>query len=140
MIAQGKISEMLNQLRGSSLKSGAKKEPQSQKIARTVPKNFLNNSKALQSKTRALRQIAPESSPESSAKSLLHKFFGVHFLSLMKDFTEGGAKQNLIRSSFSGALFAPPPPPRPFFLQSFCNYEVRLQETILMTPSLACCS
>ena len=26
------------------LKSGAKKEPQSQRIARTVPKNFLNNS------------------------------------------------------------------------------------------------
>ena len=62
--------------------SGAKKEPQSQKIARTAPKNFLNNSRALPSKTRVLRQITPESSPERSAKSLSQKFFGVPFLSL----------------------------------------------------------
>ena len=46
----------------------AKKEPQSQEIARTAPKNFLNNSRALPNKTRVLRQIAPESSPERSAK------------------------------------------------------------------------
>ena len=56
-----------------------KKEPQSQKIARTLPKNFLNNSRALPNKTRALRQIASESSPESSAKSLSQKFFGGTF-------------------------------------------------------------
>ena len=60
----------------------AKKEPQSQRIARTAPKNFLNNSRAVANKTRVLRQIAPENSPESSAKSLLQKFFGVPFLSL----------------------------------------------------------
>ena len=66
-------------------KSGAKKEPQSQKNARAVPKNFLNNSRALPNKTRVLRQIAPESSPESSAKSLSQKFFGGGpFLSLRK--------------------------------------------------------
>ena len=37
--------------------------------------------RSLPKKTRVLRQIAPESSPESSAKSLSHKFFGVPFLS-----------------------------------------------------------
>ena len=58
------------------------KEPQSQKIARTAPKNFLNDSRALPNKNKGLRQIAPESSPESSAKSLSHKFLGVPFLSL----------------------------------------------------------
>ena len=63
--------------------SGAKKEsPNPKKIARTVPKNFLNNSRALPNKTRDLRQIAPESSPKSSVKSLSQKFFGVPFLSL----------------------------------------------------------
>ena len=65
--------------------SGAKKEPQSQKLARTAPKNFLNNSRGLPVitiKTRVSRQITPESSPESSAKSLSQKFFGVPFLSL----------------------------------------------------------
>ena len=69
-----------------TVNSGAKKEPQSQKIARTAPKNFLNNSRGYRSlpiKTRALRQIAPESSPESSAKSLSQKFFGVPFLCLI---------------------------------------------------------
>ena len=39
--------------------------------------------RSLPIKTRVLRQIAPESSPESSAKSLSQKFFGVPFLSLM---------------------------------------------------------
>ena len=33
-------------------------------------------------------QIAPESSPESSAKSLSQKFFGVPFLSLTHQFKE----------------------------------------------------
>ena len=47
------------------------------------PKNFLNNSRALPNKTRVLRRIAPESSPESSARSLSQKFFGVPFLFLM---------------------------------------------------------
>ena len=51
-----------------------KKEPKSQRIARTTPKNVLNNSRALPSKARVLRQIAPGSSARSSAKSLLHKF------------------------------------------------------------------
>ena len=66
-----------------SLRSGAKKDPQSQKIARTAPKNFLNNLRwgyrSLPSKTMVLRQIAPESSPERSAKSLSHSFFVVPF-------------------------------------------------------------
>ena len=64
--------------------SGAKKDPQNQKFARTAPKNFLNNLRALPviiHKTRVLRQIAPESSPERSAKSLSHSFFVVPFLS-----------------------------------------------------------
>ena len=60
----------------------SQKEPQSQKIARTAPKTCLNNSRPLPNKTRVLRQIARESSPESSAKSLSHKFVGVPFLSL----------------------------------------------------------
>ena len=47
-------------------KSRAKKEPQRQRIARTAPNNFLNVSRALPSKTRVFRQIAQESSPESS--------------------------------------------------------------------------
>ena len=49
------------------------------KIARTVPKKFLNNLRALSNKTRVLMQITSESSPESSARSLSHKFFGVPF-------------------------------------------------------------
>ena len=63
--------------------SGAKKDSQSQTTARTAPKNFLNNSRgyrSLPSKTRVLRQITPESSPERSAKSLSHSFFVVPFL------------------------------------------------------------
>ena len=62
----------------------AKKEPQSQKNRTNRPKNFLNNSGALPNKTRDFRQIAPESSPESLAKSVSHKFFGVPFPSLMQ--------------------------------------------------------
>ena len=69
---------------GKNLKMSVRsqKEPQSQRIARAAPKNFLNNSRALPNKTRVLRQIAPESSPESSAKFLSQKFSGVPFLSL----------------------------------------------------------
>ena len=59
---------------------------------RTKPKNCMNSTKeyseqfegvtvSLPSKTRVLRQIAPESSPERSAKSLWHSFFVVPFLS-----------------------------------------------------------
>ena len=51
--------------------SRAKKEPQS------------HNSRAPPNQTRVLRPIAPESSAESSAKSLSQKFFGVPFLSLI---------------------------------------------------------
>ena len=65
-------------------------KPQSQKIARTAPENFLNNSSALPNKTRVLRQFAPESSPKSSAKSLSQKFFGVPFLSLIVNEFVGG--------------------------------------------------
>ena len=60
-----------------------KEEPQSQRIARTAPKNCLNNSRGLPVITHSNksfgRQIAPESSPESSAKSLSQKFFGAPF-------------------------------------------------------------
>ena len=66
-----------------NLDQGPKKNPKAQKNARTVPKNSLKNSGALPNKTRVLRQITPESSPESSAKSLSQKFFGVPFLSPM---------------------------------------------------------
>ena len=55
-----------------------------QKVARTAPNTFLNNSRALPNKTRVLRQIEPESSPERSGKSLSHNFFVVPFLSLTK--------------------------------------------------------
>ena len=65
-------------------KSRAQKEPQSQNIALTVPKNFLNNLRTLPNKRSVLKQIAPEGSPESWAKSLPHKFLGVPFLSIMK--------------------------------------------------------
>ena len=62
---------------------GQKKEPQTQRIARRAPKNFLKNSefnsRALPSKTRVLRQIAPEYSLKSSANSLSQKFSGVPF-------------------------------------------------------------
>ena len=64
----------------SSLKRTPKPK---KKIARTAPKNFLNNWRALHNKTRLLRRIAPESSPETSAKSLSKKFFGVPFLFLI---------------------------------------------------------
>ena len=62
---------------------GTKNEPQSPKIARTAPINLLNNSRALTNKTSVPRQLTPESSPESSAKSLSHKFFGAPFLFLI---------------------------------------------------------
>ena len=39
--------------------------------------------RALPNKNNGLKQITPESSPESSAKSLSRKFFGVPFLSLI---------------------------------------------------------
>ena len=55
---------------------GPKKDSQSQnKLHETVPKNFLQISCAFPNKTRALRQITPESSLESSAKSLSHNVF-----------------------------------------------------------------
>ena len=63
-----------------------KKKAPKQKIARTAPKTLLKKSGALPKKTRVLRQIAPESLPESSATSLSHKFFGVPFLSLILPF------------------------------------------------------
>ena len=40
-----------------------KKRTPNQNITRTVPKNFLNNSRVLPNKRRALRLIAPESPP-----------------------------------------------------------------------------
>ena len=61
---------------------GPKRASKAQKShEQTAPKNCLINSRVLPKKTRVLRQIAPESSPESSAKSLSHTFF-VPFLSL----------------------------------------------------------
>ena len=40
-------------------------------LSQTAPRNVLNNLRALPAKTRAMRQIAPERSLESSAKSFL---------------------------------------------------------------------
>ena len=65
--------------RTKSIYVKGQKEPQSQKIARTVPKTFLNDSRALPNKIKAMREIAPESSPKSSTKSLSLKLFGVLF-------------------------------------------------------------
>ena len=87
--------------------SGAKKEPQSQKIERTAPKNFLNNSRAPPHKTRVLRQISPESSPESSAKSLSQKFFGVPFLSLEQIGLVFRTNPGLLRALHSRSLSCP---------------------------------
>ena len=50
----------------------SRKRTPKQKIARTAPKNFLNNSRALPNKTRVLRTFVAK----------LLKFFGVPFLSL----------------------------------------------------------
>ena len=64
--------------------SGAKKDSQSQEIARTAPENFLNNSRGLPVITQlnmGFEAIAPESSPERLAKSLPHSFFVVPCLS-----------------------------------------------------------
>ena len=72
---------------GPSFKS--RKRSPKPKCARTAPKNFLNNSRALPNKTRLLGQLAPENSPESSACSLSHRFFGVpctHFEIPLEDF------------------------------------------------------
>ena len=55
---------------------------------RTAPTFYLNNSRAigsLLSKTRVLRHITPESSPELSAKSLSHSFFCGAFSALKTD-------------------------------------------------------
>ena len=82
----GELNGLCNKYTDTNLNFGgiirAKKEPQNQRIARTAPKNCLNNSRALPNKTCVLRQTAPENSPESSAKSLSQKFFGVPFLFL----------------------------------------------------------
>ena len=62
--------------------------------------NFLNISRALPNKTRVLRQIAPESSPESAAKSLSQEFFGVPPLSPEENMLFGmviSGHQNLTR-------------------------------------------
>ena len=63
-----------------------KKDPQNQQNrtnnAKEFSEQFEGATGPLPIKTRVLRQIAPESSPESSAKSLSQKFFGVPFLSL----------------------------------------------------------
>ena len=60
------------------------KRTQKAKKRTNSTKDFLNNSGvtgSTPSKARVLRQIAPESSPECSAKSLSHSFFVVPFLS-----------------------------------------------------------
>ena len=66
-----------NALKIKNLFTGTKEDSQSQNIARTAPKNFLNNSRggyrvSNPNKTRALSQIAPENSAERSGKSLSH--------------------------------------------------------------------
>ena len=92
---------------------GSKKDSQSQKIARTAPKNFLNNSRALPSKTRALSQIAPE----SSAKSPSHEFFVVAFLSLILRRVLEIAFEKVLRSSgFSR---------EEWFLEGVLNWDFR---------------
>ena len=59
-------------------------EPKRTNIARTAPKKFLNNWRGLPGHypVNKGRQIAPESSPERSAKALSHSFLVVPFLSL----------------------------------------------------------
>ena len=94
-----------------------KKNPQSPKIARTAPKKFLNNSRALPNKTRVLRQIAPESSPESSVKSLsqiIECFRGRH---------RGGA----ILLNFCGS-------PDPFFIQPNEPFSLKPCTPVKPTP------
>ena len=86
--------------------SRAKKEPQCQKLTRTAPKTFLNTSRVLSNITRALRQIAPENSPESSGKSLSHKFFGVPFLSLICSLV---SRVHIVCVMFCCSLSACPP-------------------------------
>ena len=65
--------------------SGAKKASQSQKFARTAPRNFLNNSRGLPVITQQNLGFSgkshQKSSPESSAKSSSHSFFVIPFLS-----------------------------------------------------------
>ena len=60
-------------------RSQRRSHEQRQRISWTIRGGY----QSLSIKTRVLRQIAPESSPERSAKSLSQKFFGVHFLSLI---------------------------------------------------------
>ena len=72
-------------LKGKSIRAEfrSQKRTSKPKNHRTAPKNFLNNSRALPNKTRVFRQMAPETSPKSSAESLSQKFSGVPFPSLM---------------------------------------------------------
>ena len=63
------------------LSSGKKRTPKP-KNRTSNTKEFLNNLRSLANKIRGLRQITPESSPERSANSLSHKFFGAPSLSL----------------------------------------------------------
>ena len=90
--------------------------------ARTAPKHFLNSWRALSNQTsqaRVLRQIAPESSPESSANSLSHKFFGVPVLALVTHSTaicdSIAAIPRIAPYSGEGSCDTPPPqdPPLP---------------------------
>ena len=66
----------------SILFQGPKKNPKAKNHTNSTKEKFLDNSRALHGKTKVLRQIAPESSLESSAKSWSHKLFGVPFVSL----------------------------------------------------------
>ena len=70
-------------------KSGAKKDPQSTKKSHEQHQRIFwtiwgHYSLTIKQGPRVLRQIAPESSPESSAKSLLQKFLGVPFLLFLR--------------------------------------------------------
>ena len=69
----------------SALNQEPKKNPKAKQLHEQRQRIFWTirgGYRSLPIKTRVLRQIKPESSPESSAKSLSQRFFGVPFLSL----------------------------------------------------------
>ena len=61
----------------SLILKGQTRTPKPKNHVHSTEEFILNNSRALPNKTRVLRQIAPESSPKSLAKSLSNKFFSV---------------------------------------------------------------
>ena len=114
------------------------------RIFRTIRGGY----RSLSSKTRVVRQIAPESSPERSAKSLSHSFFVVpclspinrsipHYffvgtLTLRNTRPATGIQNPETRNSSKKTQKLPPPGPDPKFLEKNSKKTKNTQKILLL--------